>query len=173
MSDDSNSLDDTFDDINQYQVKINKTKLSDGFVKNIKDYEINKIIDLHKDNHINNIDLLDKVEICLKQNILNYSIIEQITKSAIQASVETELVDNLIEFYDFLLEKKFDEKDYKIIREIIKENLNKINKELNNFYEIMLLIKKEIIIITIESIEQKYSFKIKHLMKKIYCRMKI
>ena len=146
MSDDSYSLDDTFDDINQYQVKINKTKLSDGFVKNIKDYEINKIIDLHKDNHINNIDLLDKVEICLEQNILNYSIIEQITKSAIQASVETELVDNLIEFYDFLLEKKFDEKDYKIIREIIKENLNKINKELNNFYEIMLLIKKEIII---------------------------
>ena len=41
MSDDSYSLDDTFDDINQYQVKINKTKLSDGFVKNIKDYEIN------------------------------------------------------------------------------------------------------------------------------------
>ena len=28
--------------------------------------------------------------------------------------------------------------------------------------------KKEIIIITIESIEQKYSFKIKHLMKKKY-----
>ena len=30
------------------------------------------------------------------------------------------------------------------------------------------IIKKEIIIITIESIEQKYSFKIKHLMKKKY-----
>ena len=145
ISDDSTNFDDTCEDINEYQINENKTKLLNKF-ENLNDIESKKIIELLTDNHINNINLLDKIEACIEKNILNYSIIEQITLSAKQASIENELVDNLSEFYDFLLEKKFDENDYKTIREIIKKNLNNIKKASNNFNEIMLLIKSEIII---------------------------
>ena len=145
MSDDSTNIDDTCEDINEYKININKSKYLNE-IENINNNELKNIIKLHTDNHINNINLLDKIEACFEKKILNYSIIEQITLSAIEASLENELVDNLSEFYSFLLEKKFDENDYKPIREIIKKNIIKIKGDLNNFYEIILLIKNEIII---------------------------
>ena len=145
MSDDSTNIDDTCEDINDYQININKSKYLNE-IENINNNELKNIIKLHTDNHINNINLLDKIEACFEKKILNYSIIEQITLSAIEASLENELVENLSEFYSFLLEKKFDENDYKPIREIIKKNIIKIKRDLNNFYEIILLIKNEIII---------------------------
>ena len=145
MSDDSTNIDDTCEDINDYQININKSKYLNE-IENINNNELKNIIKLHTDNHINNINLLDKIEACFEKKILNYSIIEQITLSAIEASLENELVENLSEFYSFLLEKKFDENDYKPIREIIKKNIIKIKEDLNNFYEIILLIKNEIII---------------------------
>ena len=145
MSDDSTNIDDTCEDINEYKININKSKYLNE-IENINNNELKNIIKLHTDNHINNINLLDKIEACFEKKILNYSIIEQITLSAIEASLENELVENLSEFYSFLLEKKFDENDYKPIREIIKKNIIKIKEDLNNFYEIILLIKNEIII---------------------------
>ena len=145
MSDDSTNIDDTCEDINDYQININKSKYLNE-IENINNNELKNIIKLHTDNHINNINLLDKIEACFEKKILNYSIIEQITLSAIEASLENELVDNLSEFYSFLLEKKFDENDYKPIREIIKKNIIKIKEDLNNFYEIIILMKNEIII---------------------------
>ena len=145
MSDDSTNIDDTCEDINDYQININKSKYLNE-IENINNNELKNIIKLHTDNHINNINLLDKIEACFEKKILNYSIIEQITLSAIEASLENELVENLSEFYSFLLEKKFDENDYKPIREIIKKNIIKIKGDLNNFYEIIILMKNEIII---------------------------
>ena len=60
-----------------------------------------------------------------------------------------------MKFYDFLLESGFQEDDYKVIREIIKKNLSKINHENNNFKEITKIIKEEIIIYKLK-IEDDY-----------------
>ena len=160
MLDDSINIDDTFEDIKEYQININKSKYLNE-IDNMNDNELKNIIKLHKDNHIYNINLLDKIETCFEKNILNYSIIEQITFGAKEASLENELIDNLYEFYDFLLEKKFEENDYKSIRKIIKKNIINIKQDLKNFYEIMLQMKNEIIIYKLK-IKENY---IKDLIK--------
>ena len=95
MSDDSTNIDDTCEDINEYKININKSKYLNE-IENINNNELKNIIKLHTDNHINNINLLDKIESCFEKKILNYSIIEQITLSAIEASLENELVDSFI-----------------------------------------------------------------------------
>ena len=158
MLDDNIYLDDTNDEIEEDELKFNNIDIlskNNIYSENKNDLEIEKINELHKKNQINNSELIDKIELCVEKNILNYSIIEQIALCAKNASVESEVIYNLIKFYDFLLESGFQEDDYKVIREIIKKNLININHENNNFKEITKIIKEEIIIYKLK-IEDDY-----------------
>ena len=51
MLDDSINIDDTFEDINEYQINIIKSKYLNE-IDNMNDNELKNIIKLHKDNHI-------------------------------------------------------------------------------------------------------------------------
>ena len=149
MSDDSYNLDDTCDDIDNYRIKINKIEIlekNNVYGTNIYNNEFQKVIESYKNYQINNFYLFDIIEKCVDKNILNYSIIQQIGKCAIEASIESEVANNLIDLYESLLVQDFEEPDFKIIREIILKNLKLINRDSNNFKEIINLTKKEIII---------------------------
>ena len=120
MSDDSYNLDDTCDDIDNYRIKINKLEIlekNNVYGTNIHNNEFKKVIESYKNYQINNFYLFDIIEKCVDKNILNYSIIQQIGKCAIEASIESEVANNLIDLYESLLVQDFEEPDFKIIRE--------------------------------------------------------
>ena len=119
---------------------------------------MNKIIKLHENLGIKDDELIEEIEICVKNQIVDFSLIEIISLFA-DKTRSSEKVTILKDFYKFILDPEFDEKQLDTIRKLIPKILEKIDAKNISFRDILLQIKIEIIL-TIFGIQDKYIKKV-------------
>ena len=127
-------------------------------IENGNDEIMNKIIKLHEKLGIKDDELIEEIENCVKNQIIDFSLIEKISLFADETG-SSEKVAVLKEFYNFLLDPEFDENQLDTIRKLIPKILDETGAKNISFRDILLEIKIEIIL-AIFGIQDEYIKKV-------------
>ena len=145
MSEEDDSIfkdEDMEEDTNYKAMEVNSILVQRGInIKKKKNESIIKDIEnFHKELKIVSVDLMKKIVDCYNNGKIDYDNITKVANLSIKNSFSSEIINNLIEFYDFISDQNLNQNDISLI---YKEDYF---SEIGNFKDILQKMKLDVIV---------------------------